>query len=72
MSSSKYEAPKEKYDTQVPSFSDHKDQGFPPELHRRPDIAGGVRQQCSDASKKANIAKSKATQTEKWNAKIKR
>jgi hypothetical protein len=37
MSSSKDEAPKREYDTTMPPSSDHKDQGFPPELHRRPD-----------------------------------
>jgi hypothetical protein len=38
MSSSKDQAPKREYDTKVPPSSDHKDQGFPPELHRRSDL----------------------------------
>jgi hypothetical protein len=32
---SKHKASKEEYDTRVPPMSDHKDQGFPPELHHR-------------------------------------
>jgi hypothetical protein len=38
MSGSKDLASKREYDTKVPPSSDHKDQGFPPELHRRPDL----------------------------------
>jgi hypothetical protein len=57
MSSSEDQAPKGEYDTKVPPSFDHKDQGFPPKLHHRPNLYG-VQQQCNDTSRKLNDGRS--------------
>jgi hypothetical protein len=71
MSSSKDKAPKREYDTKMPPSSDHKDLGFPPELHRRPEPCGRERQQHSDASSKVNDGHSRRHRESRQKTEIK-